>query len=369
MKNILAEAEVTEKFDSEFAIYDLPEFLRAVELFEKPALKFNGGSNVTIASANNKQSIKYFFADKSVIVAPTKAINMPDQYVSFTLKKEDFARLQRAITTLNLPDVAVVGDGKNIKLVATDKKNKSSNDYSEIIGETDKKFNAYFKAENLKIIGVVVGTIGVFTLLANSIPQVQSEVPQDLSFGADVSAAELTASGELLYGSAGGCTACHGLGTRAPNLLTGDGSEGPIGARCGDRVPGESCKEYLYLAMVEPNVFLVDGYSPIMPDMRRSLSNDQIWAIVAYLEAQGGEVTVTGADINQGGGESGSGASTAVAANSAAGPASTSTDPMDILNGNACLGCHILDGAGAPIGPSFDAVSYTHLTLPTNREV
>ena len=72
---------------------------------------------------------------------------------SFTLKKEDFARLQRAITTLNLPDVAVVGDGKNIKLVATDKKNKSSNDYSEIIGETNKKFNAYFKAENLKVIG------------------------------------------------------------------------------------------------------------------------------------------------------------------------------------------------------------------------
>tara|TARA_B100000029_G_scaffold192279_1_gene190318 strand:+ start:553 stop:1218 length:666 start_codon:yes stop_codon:yes gene_type:complete len=153
MKNILAEAEVTEKFDSEFAIYDLPEFLRAVELFEKPALKFNGGSNVVIASANSKQAIKYFFADKSVIVAPTKAINMPDQYVSFTLKKQDFANLQKAITTLNLPDVAVVGDGKNIKLVATDKKNKSSNDYSEIIGETDKKFNAYFKAENLKVIG------------------------------------------------------------------------------------------------------------------------------------------------------------------------------------------------------------------------
>ena len=29
---------------------------------------------------------------------------------------------------------------------------------------------------------------------------------------------------------------------------------------------------------------------------------------------------------------------------------------MDILNGNACLGCHILDGAGAPIGPSFDGI-------------
>ena len=47
MKNIL-QKQRSEKFDSEFAIYDLPEFLRAVELFEKPALKFNGGSNVTI---------------------------------------------------------------------------------------------------------------------------------------------------------------------------------------------------------------------------------------------------------------------------------------------------------------------------------
>ena len=59
----------------------------------------------------------------------------------------------KGCTTLNLPDIALKGDGKTLSMVATDKKNKSSNDYSEVIGETDKKFNAYFKAENLKIIG------------------------------------------------------------------------------------------------------------------------------------------------------------------------------------------------------------------------
>ena len=32
MKNILAEADITEAFDGEFAIYDLPEFLRSVEI-------------------------------------------------------------------------------------------------------------------------------------------------------------------------------------------------------------------------------------------------------------------------------------------------------------------------------------------------
>ena len=152
MKNILAEAEISEKFESEFAIYDLPEFLRSVELFEKPELKFNGGSNVQIADSNSKQAIKYFFADKSVIVSPTKNINMPDKEVTFTFKKETFAKLLKAATTLNLPDVAVKGNGKSINLVATDKKNKSSNEYSLVVGETDKSFTAYFKTENFKMV-------------------------------------------------------------------------------------------------------------------------------------------------------------------------------------------------------------------------
>jgi len=150
MKNILAEAEVPEKFESEFAIYDLPEFLRSVELFDKPDLKFNGGAYVSIAESNTNQSIKYFFADKSVIVAPNKSINMPDKFITFTLKKDQFTKLLKGVTTLNLPDVAVKGDGKKIKLVCTDKKNKSSNEYSVDVGESDKKFTAYFKTENFK---------------------------------------------------------------------------------------------------------------------------------------------------------------------------------------------------------------------------
>jgi hypothetical protein len=152
MKNILAEATVTEKFETEFGIYDLTEFLRAVDLFDKPAIKVNGANYATISDEKKQQAIKYFFADKSVLVAPSKSINMPDKTVAFTLKKEDFAKIQKAATTLNLPDIAVKGNGKVISFVATDKKNKSSNDYSLDIGETDKTFTAYFKAENFKII-------------------------------------------------------------------------------------------------------------------------------------------------------------------------------------------------------------------------
>ena len=59
--------------------------------------------------------------------------------------------------------------------------------------------------ENLKIFAVVLGSLGTFTLVANSIPQVQSEVPLELSFGADVSPEELMFSGEALYNGGGNC--------------------------------------------------------------------------------------------------------------------------------------------------------------------
>ena len=39
-----------------------------------------------------------------------------------------------------------------IKVVARDKKNNTSNDFSIVVGETDKEFVFNFKEENLKII-------------------------------------------------------------------------------------------------------------------------------------------------------------------------------------------------------------------------
>ena len=45
---------------------------------------------------------------------------------------------QKAITGLALPDVAVEGKGGELLLTATDKKNKTSNNVSIVLGKTDK---------------------------------------------------------------------------------------------------------------------------------------------------------------------------------------------------------------------------------------
>ncbi len=212
---------------------------------------------------------------------------------------------------------------------------------------------------NVKILLVVLGTLGTFTVVANSIPQVESDVPEELTFSGEVTAAELVTAGEELYDGAGACTSCHGLGTRAPNLLTDEGGTGTIGVRCGNRVPGEDCKTYLHRSMIEPHAYVVEGYPPIMPDQSRTLSPAQIWALVAYLQDQGGEVTVTGADIEaSGGGSPGApagGGGAAGAPPAAGGPVTASTDPGEILQANNCTVCHSLSGP-SPIGPSFEGM-------------
>jgi len=206
---------------------------------------------------------------------------------------------------------------------------------------------------NLRILGVVLGTLAVYTLIANAIPQVQSEVPRALTLGADVTPEQLVAAGQQVYEGGGGCTACHGLGTRAPNLLTDEGGMGPIGARCGRREPGKDCKQYLFESLDAPAAYVVTGYQPIMPVMTRQLSPQQIWAVVAFLESQGGTVDVSASDIPAPTAGPTAGASPGNAVGSLA---NGSTDPTAIINAAGCLGCHKLNGTGGAIGPDL-----THL--------
>ena len=208
-------------------------------------------------------------------------------------------------------------------------------------------------ATNLRIIGIVIGTLALYTLIANKIPQVQSEVPHALTLGANVTPEQLVTAGDQLYHGAGGCTACHGLGTRAPNLLTDEKGQGPIGARCGKREPGKDCKAYIHESLTNPRAFVVQGYEPIMPEMGRTLSPQQLWALVAFLESNGGTVDVSASDIPAsttpaGGPPPGGGGGPGIAGGS--------TDPMTMIRGAGCTACHKISGEGGAIGPELTHV-------------
>jgi hypothetical protein len=150
-KNILAEADITEEFPRDFAIYDLNQFLNGLSLHADPDLDFKEDSYLSIREG--KRRVKYFFADPNVIIAPPeKEINLPSQDVCFQLDSASLEKLVKAAAVYQLPDLSAVGEAGVIKLVVRDKKNDTSNEYAIVVGETDQEFTFNFKVENIKII-------------------------------------------------------------------------------------------------------------------------------------------------------------------------------------------------------------------------
>ena len=150
-KNILAEAEITEDFPREFAVYDLNQFLNGLSLHKDPDLDFTEDSHITIREG--KRKVKYFYADPNVIVSPPeKEIQLPSKDVCFQLDSVTLEKLLKASAVYQLPDLCAVGEAGVIRLVVRDKKNDTSNEYSITVGETDKEFTFNFKVENIKII-------------------------------------------------------------------------------------------------------------------------------------------------------------------------------------------------------------------------
>jgi hypothetical protein len=151
MKNILAEATISEELPKDFGIYDLNQFLNGLGLHQSPELDFANDGYIVIREGKSRS--KYFFADPNVIITPPdKAINLPSEDVCFELSTEQLDKLLKAAAVYQLPDVSAVGESGVVKLVVRDKKNETSNDFSIVVGETDSEFIFNFKVENIKIL-------------------------------------------------------------------------------------------------------------------------------------------------------------------------------------------------------------------------
>ena len=96
MKNIIANATVTEDFPREFAIYDLNEFLAVISLFEKPELDFKDNF-VIITGEGTKDKVTYWYSDPSVVTTPQKEISMPSKEVFLVIRCQMFNELHQLL--------------------------------------------------------------------------------------------------------------------------------------------------------------------------------------------------------------------------------------------------------------------------------
>lgn len=195
--------------------------------------------------------------------------------------------------------------------------------------------------------------MGSYTYFANSIPQIESKPPEELSLeGGGVTPAQLVKAGEHIFHTKGTCEVCHKIGekgTRAPDLAG-------VGARAGKRKPGLSAKQYIIESLLDPGAYLVEGYPNIMPHIDKppiGLNRSELWAIAAFLESLGGTVDVTLDDIPR-----------AAGAPAAGGAAAELKLPGDARAGQTvftgkggCFACHTAGKvASGKVGPDLSQI-------------
>ena len=153
IKNIMAEAKVSENFDCEFGIWDLNKFLGTISLFKDPEFCFEE-KFVQITSNSNKSSVKYYYSEPSLLTTINKTIVMPEVVVTCVLTQEHLTEIKKASSVLQVNDIAIRSNGTSVELVALDKNDATTNNFSIDIGDnTDgSDFTFYFKAENLKML-------------------------------------------------------------------------------------------------------------------------------------------------------------------------------------------------------------------------
>jgi mono/diheme cytochrome c family protein len=209
---------------------------------------------------------------------------------------------------------------------------------------------------SLKVGIFSVAVMAGYTYFANSIPQIESKPPQELSLeGGNVTPAQLIRAGEEIYKTKGTCEICHRIGqkgTRAPDLAG-------VGARAAKTKGGLGAKQYLLESLITPNAFVVEGYPPIMPAVDKppiALNRSEVWALTAFLESLGGTVDVTLADIPATVGAGGSGGTAAAAEVKI--PGDVKLGKAVFMGKGTCLACHKAgDIPGTPVGPDLTQIA------------
>lgn len=131
-KNIFAEANVQEDFDTEVGIWDLNKFLGVISMFNNPDLEFH---DKYVEISNGRSSVKYYYSEPSLLTVPPKDVKMPDVMFSFDLDEKDLNEILKASSILQVSNLNIVAKDGEIKIVVSDEKDDTSNSFSVTVNE------------------------------------------------------------------------------------------------------------------------------------------------------------------------------------------------------------------------------------------
>jgi len=151
-KNIMAVADGTDDFPTEFGIYDLNEFLSVSNLVQDPNFDFQD-KNVKITSGGN--TVTYFFSEPEILTSPSKEITMPDTEVGISITQEVLSQVRKAAAVLGHTEMSIKGSGGKVTLSVVDSSDATANSFDIELNDNNdctEEFNFIVNINNLKLI-------------------------------------------------------------------------------------------------------------------------------------------------------------------------------------------------------------------------
>jgi len=109
---------------------------------------------VVIRDEKKKTEVTYHYSEPRLLTTVNKEINMPESVVDCTITQDILNDILRASSVLQVNDIAIRPNDDSLEIVALDKTDVTTNNYSIDLGDipSHDDFNFYFKAENLKML-------------------------------------------------------------------------------------------------------------------------------------------------------------------------------------------------------------------------
>ena len=147
-KTLFAAATIGDTFPKEFAVYDVPELLKTLSLFDSPEVEYK---DTHILISGGGRTVKYHYSSPSVVVAPPakNPAEITTPLLRFTLTPEMIDKILRAATIMRLKELLLNGETKELLVY---NKDNSGNEYRIELEDADGQGSAILSIANLKML-------------------------------------------------------------------------------------------------------------------------------------------------------------------------------------------------------------------------
>ncbi|MBI2963286.1 MAG: cytochrome c [Deltaproteobacteria bacterium] len=146
----------------------------------------------------------------------------------------------------------------------------------------------------VNVVLVVAGATLFYTYVGQLVPQKELQPPPKVEITQEMTPVQLAKVGDELARGKGMCLTCHTVGHSGGPLRYPDLAG--VAERAKTRVAGLDQLHYFAQSVCQPDAFVVAGFAPGMPAIHRppiGLSDEELHAVVAWLQSQGGQATIT----------------------------------------------------------------------------